>query len=56
MVKKRGKEKKKHIIPYERVFPQFYGEAADEEWESKEKESKRPIERRKKPKKSFRWR
>lgn len=50
------KKKKRHIIPFERVFPQIYGEAADEEWDRKEKEFKRPIELRKKPKKSFRVR
>jgi len=56
MSKKGGEKKKRHIIPFEVVFPQFYGETADEEWEEKEKESKRPIERRKKPRKSFRVR
>jgi len=50
------KKKKAHLIPHEEVFPQFYGPEADAEWDEAEKRDKRPIERRRKPKKKFRIR
>lgn len=49
------KKKKAHLIPHEQVFPQFYGPRADKDWEEAEEQEKRPVEKRKKPKKSFKY-
>jgi len=55
-VENKKKKKKAHLVPYEVVFPQFYGPQAEEEWNEAEERDKRPIERRRKPKKKFRIR
>jgi len=52
---KKTKKRKPHLIPHSRVFPQFYGPEADKDWEEGEKREKVPVEKKKKPKKRFRY-
>jgi len=52
---KKDKKRKAHLVPFEVVFPEFYGEEVDKEWEKDKQKPQVPVEKRKKPKASFRW-